>query len=114
MASTFLFVSLFVFMLIGVPVAFSLGLASVLTFLFFTDITLIDSVEKLYATSEHFTLLAIPFFVLAAKFLSSGGVAKRMINFAVAAVGHIRGGLAMASVLACIMFAAISGSSPLP
>ncbi len=112
MTTTFLFITLFGLMLIGVPVAFSLGLASIATFILFTDITLIDSVEKIYGTSEHFTLLAIPFFVLAAKFLSSGGVAERMINFAVAAVGHIRGGLAMASVLACIMFAAISGSSP--
>lgn len=112
MTVAFLFATLFGLMLIGVPVAFSLGLASISTFLLFTDTSLIDSVEKIYGTSEHFTLLAIPFFVLAAKFLSSGGVAERMINFAVATVGHIRGGLAMASVLACIMFAAISGSSP--
>jgi C4-dicarboxylate transporter DctM subunit len=61
---------------------------------------------------DQFTLLAIPFFILAANFLTTGGVAKRMINFAVAAVGHLPGGLAIASVLACMLFAAVSGSSP--
>jgi C4-dicarboxylate transporter DctM subunit len=64
------------------------------------------------ALSEHYTLLAIPFFILSSAFLSTGGVAKRLINFAVDCVGHIRGGLAMASVMACMLFAAVSGSSP--
>jgi len=64
------------------------------------------------AVSEHYTLLAIPFFILSSAFLSTGGVARRLIDFATATVGHIRGGLAMASVMACMLFAAISGSSP--
>ncbi|MFM1814980.1 MAG: hypothetical protein RLZ98_1675, partial [Pseudomonadota bacterium] len=62
--------------------------------------------------SQNYTLLAIPFFILASAFMSTGGVAKRIIRFAIAAVGHMRGGLAMASVLACMLFAALSGSSP--
>jgi len=62
--------------------------------------------------SEHYTLLAIPFFILSSAFLSTGGVARRLIRFAIDMVGHIRGGLAMASVMACMMFAAVSGSSP--
>ena len=62
--------------------------------------------------SQNYTLLAIPFFVLASAFMSTGGVAKRLIRFAIATVGHFRGGLAMASVLACMLFAALSGSSP--
>jgi len=67
---------------------------------------------KLFETSEHYTLMAIPFFVLAGNLMSTGGVAKRMVRFAIAAVGHLRGGLAIASVLACMLFAAVSGSSP--
>ncbi|MBK5106320.1 MAG: TRAP transporter large permease, partial [Burkholderiales bacterium] len=67
---------------------------------------------KLFETSEHFTLLAIPFFILSGAFMTTGGVAKRMIRFANACIGHLRGGLAMASVMACMLFAAVSGSSP--
>src|SRR5690606_11434191 len=67
---------------------------------------------KMFETSEHFTLMAIPFFVLAGAFMTTGGVAKRMIRFAIAVVGHLHGGLAIASVLACCLFAAVSGSSP--
>ncbi|MBT5559218.1 MAG: TRAP transporter large permease, partial [Proteobacteria bacterium] len=63
-------------------------------------------------TMKVYPLLAIPFFILAGTLMSTGGVAKRMINFAIASVGHFRGGLAMASVLACTLFAAVSGSSP--
>jgi C4-dicarboxylate transporter DctM subunit len=67
---------------------------------------------KMFETSEHFTLLAIPFFILGGAFMTTGGVANRMIRFAIACIGHLRGGLAMASVLACMLFAAVSGSSP--
>src|SRR3546814_2304964 len=66
----------------------------------------------MFETSYHFTLMAIPFFVLAGAFMTTGGVAKRMIRFAIAVVGHLHGGLAIASVLACCLFAAVSGSSP--
>ncbi len=64
------------------------------------------------AVSEHYTLLAIPFFILSSAFLSTGGVARRLIRFAISVVGSVRGGLAMASVVACMLFAAVSGSSP--
>ncbi|MFP3428027.1 TRAP transporter large permease subunit, partial [Pseudoalteromonas sp. SIMBA_162] len=64
------------------------------------------------ALSHHYTLLAIPFFILSSTFLSTGGVARRLITFATDAIGHVRGGLAMASVLACMLLAAVSGSSP--
>ncbi|MCZ7566176.1 MAG: TRAP transporter large permease [Burkholderiales bacterium] len=112
MTIAFLFVSLFVLMLIGVPVAVSLGLSSVLTILFFGRDSLASLALKMFETSEHFTLLAIPFFILGGAFMTTGGVARRMIRFAIAALGHLRGGLAMASVLACMLFAAVSGSSP--
>jgi C4-dicarboxylate transporter DctM subunit len=107
-----LFVMLFAFMLIGMPVAVALGLSSLLTILIFAQDSLASLSLKLYETSEQFTLLAIPFFILAGAFMTTGGVAKRMIRFAIACVGHLRGGLAIASVLACMLFAAVSGSSP--
>jgi C4-dicarboxylate transporter DctM subunit len=107
-----LFIMLFVFMFMGIPVAVSLGLSSILTILLFGHDSLASLSLKMFETSEHFTLMAIPFFVLAGAFMTTGGVAKRMIRFAIAVVGHLHGGLAIASVLACCLFAAVSGSSP--
>ena len=112
MTTAALFVMLFAFMLLGMPIAVALGLSSVLTILFFGRDSLASLSLKLFETSEQFTLLAIPFFILAGAFMTTGGVARRMIRFANAAIGHLRGGLAMASVLACMLFAAVSGSSP--
>ncbi len=112
MTTAALFVMLFAFMLLGIPIAVALGLSSVLTILFFGKDSLASLSLKLFETSEHFTLLAIPYFILAGAFMTTGGVARRMIRFAIACVGHLRGGLAMASVLACMLFAAVSGSSP--
>jgi len=107
-----LFLLLFVFMFLGMPVAVALGLSSLLTILFFAQDSLASLSLKLFETSEHYTLLAIPFFILGGAFMTTGGVAKRMIRFANGCIGHLRGGLAMASVLACMLFAAVSGSSP--
>ncbi|WP_432454603.1 MULTISPECIES: TRAP transporter large permease [unclassified Agarivorans] len=108
-----LFILLFICMIIGMPIAVALGFASMTTILLFSNDSLASVALKLFeATSEHYTLLAIPFFILSSAFLSTGGVARRLINFAMDSVGHIRGGLAMASVLACMLFAAVSGSSP--
>ena len=108
-----LFILLFFCMMIGVPVAVSLGFSSIVTILLFADDSLASIALKLFeALSEHYTFLAIPFFILSSAFLSTGGVARRIIDFAVDIVGHIRGGLAMAGVLACMLFAAVSGSSP--
>ena len=112
MKTIFLFVSLLSFLGLGLPIAMSLGLASMLTILMFEHDTLASLALAFFQTMDQFTLLAIPFFILAGNFLTTGGVAKRMINFAIAAVGHLPGGLAIASVLACMLFAAVSGSSP--
>jgi C4-dicarboxylate transporter DctM subunit len=112
MTTTFLFVTLMTFFALGLPIAMSLGLASILTILIFQDDSVASLALKFFQTMEHFTLLAIPFFILAGNFLTTGGVAKRMINFAISTVGHLPGGLAIASVLACMLFAAVSGSSP--
>ena len=107
-----LFSCLFLFLALGMPVAIGLGLSSLLTIYFFSQDSLASMSIKLFETSEHYTLLAIPFFVLAGNLMSTGGVARRMVTFAIAAVGHMRGGLAIASILACMLFAAVSGSSP--
>ncbi len=112
MTTAILFVLLFVFLFMGMPVAVALGLSSLLTILFFAQDSLASLSLKLFETSEHYTLLAIPFFILGGAFMTTGGVAKRMIRFANACIGHLRGGLAMASVMACMLFAAVSGSSP--
>ncbi|MCB1859806.1 MAG: TRAP transporter large permease subunit [Gammaproteobacteria bacterium] len=112
MSAAILFVLLFLFMLMGIPIAVSLGLSSVITILLFADDSLASLADKVFHTMHHSTLMAIPFFVLASAFLTTGGVARRMIRFAVDAVGWLRGGLGMASVLACMLFAAVSGSSP--
>ena len=107
-----LFIMLFVFMAIGMPVAVALGLSSIVTIMIFAQDSLASLTLKLFETSELYTLLAIPFFILGGNFMTTGGVARRMIRFANACIGHFRGGLAMASVLACMLFAAVSGSSP--
>ena len=109
----FLFIMVIGFMLIGVPVAISLGLSSIIFLMIHSDASLASVAQTLFSAFEgHYTLLAIPFFILASVFMSTGGVAKRIIRFAIAVVGSFRGGLAMASVFACMMFAALSGSSP--
>ncbi|WP_207060815.1 TRAP transporter large permease [Motiliproteus sp. SC1-56] len=113
MATATLFIILFACMFMGMPIAIALGLSSIGTILMFSNDSLASIALKLFeATSEHYTLLAIPFFILSSAFLSTGGVAKRLIDFAIDSVGHIKGGLAMASVMACMLFAAVSGSSP--
>jgi len=108
-----LFTMVITFLLIGVPIAVSLGLSSIIFLLAFSDTSLASIAQSLYqAMAGHYTLLAIPFFILASSFMSTGGVAKRIIRFSIACVGHLRGGLAIAGVFACMIFAALSGSSP--
>ena len=107
-----IFALLFGLMLTGMPVSISLGL-TVLTYLFTMTTVPIESVAlKLFTGIERFEIMAIPFFILAGNFLTHGGVARRMINFASAMVGHWHGGLGLAGVMACALFAAVSGSSP--
>jgi C4-dicarboxylate transporter DctM subunit len=112
MNALIIFVLLFVLMLTGMPVSISLGL-TVLAFLFTMTTVPIESVAlKLFTGIEKFEIMAIPFFILAGNFLTHGGVARRMINFATSMVGHWHGGLALGGVMACALFAAVSGSSP--
>lgn len=112
MSSLVIFSILLALMLTGMPISISLGL-TVLTFLFtMTQVPLESVALKLFSGIEKFEIMAIPFFILAGNFLTHGGVARRMINFATSLVGHWHGGLALSGVLACALFAAVSGSSP--
>ncbi len=112
MSGLIIFGLLLVLMLTGMPISISLGL-TVLTFIFgFTNVPVESVALKLFTGIEKFEIMAIPFFILAGNFLTHGGVAKRMINFATSMVGHFHGGLGLAGVLACALFAAVSGSSP--
>jgi C4-dicarboxylate transporter DctM subunit len=112
MTATFIFGLLIVLMLTGMPVSIALGL-TVLTFLFtMTDVPIEAVALKLFTGIENFEIMAIPLFILAGNFLTHGGVARRMIAFATSMVGHWYGGLGLAGVMACALFAAISGSSP--
>ncbi len=112
MSAAIIFGLLLVLMLTGMPISISLGL-TVLTFLFtMTEVPIQAVALKLFTGIEKFEIMAIPFFILAGNFLTHGGVARRMINFATSMVGHWHGGLGLAGVLGCALFAAVSGSSP--
>ena len=107
-----IFFLLLALMLTGMPISIALGL-TVLTFLFtMTKIPIEIVSQRLFTGLDSFAIMAIPFFILAGNFLITGGVARRMIRFAMALVGHLHGGLAIAGVFACALFAAVSGSSP--
>ena len=106
-----IFVLLISMMTTGMPISIALGL-TVLIFIFTMTTVPIDAVAlKLFTGIEKFEIMAIPFFILAGNFLTHGGVARRMINFAVTLIGHFHGGLALAGVVACAMFALVCGSS---
>jgi C4-dicarboxylate transporter DctM subunit len=112
MNALIIFALLIALMLTGMPISIALGL-TVLTFLFFMTQVPIEAVAlKLFTGIDNFEIMAIPFFILAGNFLTHGGVARRMIRFATTLVGHWYGGLGLASVVACALFAALSGSSP--
>ena len=112
MTALIIFSLLMALMVTGMPISIALGL-TVLTFLFaFTQVPIESVALKLFTGIEKFEIMAIPFFILAGTFLTHGGVAKRMIDFARSLVGHWHGGLGVAGVIACALFAAVSGSSP--
>ncbi len=105
------FALLVALMLTGIPISIALGL-TVLMFLFLMTHVPVEAVAlKLFTGIEKFEIMAIPFFILAGSFLTHGGVARRMIAFATSIVGHLHGGLALAGIVACAMFALVCGSS---
>jgi len=111
MNALIIFTLLVMLMLTGMPVSIALGLTVMGFFFFLSDVPMASVGMKLFEGLNSFPIMAIPFFILAGNFLTNGGAAKRMIRFAASMVGHMYGGLGLAGVLACALFAAISGSS---
>jgi C4-dicarboxylate transporter, DctM subunit len=112
MTTLLLFVLLFALLFMGVPIAVALGLSTTAIMLLFTDQPTLVIAQQMFTSLDKFALMAIPLFILAGNFLSQGGAATRIIRFARALVGHLPGGLPMSAIFACIIFAAVSGSSP--
>src|SRR5690554_1637891 len=112
MTIALLFISFFFLILIGVPIAISLGLSSLITIVFATSISVNTIVQNAFTSLDSFSLLAIPFFVLAGVLMGYGGISKRLLHLADVLIGYVTGGLAMVTVLASMFFAAISGSGP--
>src|SRR3989442_11157496 len=110
MNSAIIFGLLIALMLTGMPISIALGL-TVLSFLYvMTDVPIEAVALKLFTGIESFEIMAIPFFILAGNFLTHGGVARRMINFATSLMGHWYGGLGLVGVMACALLPAGSGA----
>lgn len=103
---------LFVFLSISLPIGISLGLATLVTMVATESVPAILIAQSAFTGIDSFPLLGIPFFMLAGTLMSYGGISKRIVNFAESLIGWLTGGLAMVTVLACMFFAAISGSGP--
>ncbi len=112
MTIALLFGTLFVCLLIGVPIAIALGVSALIAIYFGTTLPLSIITQKAFTSLDSFPLLAIPFFMLAGILMGKGGVSKRLLAFASALVGWMTGGLGMVTIVACMFFAAISGSGP--
>ncbi|MDR2392295.1 MAG: TRAP transporter large permease [Planctomycetota bacterium] len=108
---TFIIVSISVLLLLGMPVAFAIGLGSAGAIIFFTKTPLLVVIQKMFAQLDSFPLLAVPFFILAGTLMDRGGISRKLIDFAMTLIGHIRGGLPMVSTLAGMFCASISGSA---
>ena len=109
--TAFLFLSLIFCFIIGVPIAFSIGVASVATLQFASDLPLTLAAQRLFTGADSFPLMAIPFFMLAGELMEAGGISRRLFDFAHAIVGFVTGGLAMVAVVAAMFFAGISGAA---
>ncbi|MEJ8840691.1 TRAP transporter large permease [Ramlibacter sp. AN1133] len=109
MALTILCVSFTLLLLLGVPVAFSIGLSSLATLLY-EGLPLAVGFQQMISGMNPFSFLAIPFFIFAGEIMMYGGIAEKIIQFAKSLAGHVRGGLGMSNVLACTLFGGVSGS----
>ena len=111
MSADVLFGGFFVLLLLTVPIGYAIGISSLIAIYYFSDIPLIIIAQKSITGVDSFPLLAIPFFMLAGNLMSSGGIARRLVNFFDALIGHVTGGLGMVTIIVCMFFAAISGSA---
>src|SRR5699024_12347756 len=112
MTVALLFGTMFLLMFIGVPIALSLGIASLVTMAFATNSSLSVIIQKAFTSLDSFPLMAIPFFIFVGALVGSGGISKRLLNFATVLFGFLTGGLAMVTVLVSMFFEAVSGSGP--
>lgn len=106
-----LFYSLLALFFLNVPIAISIGLASAAAIMFTGTIPPVVRVQKMFTATDSFPLMAVPFFILAGALMESGGISRRLVDFANAIVGRFSGGLAFVAIIACIFFGAISGSA---
>ena len=106
-----LFGALFIALVLGVPVSMSLGLASAVTLLAFTDQSLLSLAQKFFQTMHIYPLLAVPFFILAGEIMNRSGITTRLAEFADALVGYLRGGLAHSNMVASVLFAGMTGAA---
>ena len=106
-----LFITFIILLVLEMPVSFCLLISTVVSMMFFSDIDLIAIIVKMFRASSNFSLVAVPFFILAGGFMDSGGISRRLVKFASNLIGHIRGGLANASVVAAMFFAGLSGAA---
>lgn len=111
MSAVVLFGSFVVLLLLTVPIGYAIGIASMIAIYFYSDIPMMVIAQKAITGVDSFPLLAIPFFMLAGNLMSSGGIARRLVNFFDALIGHVTGGLGMVTIVVCMFFAAISGSA---
>lgn len=109
--ATTIFLTFILLIVVNMPVAFGLAIASVIALLLRSDIDTLVVVQRMYTSCESFSMIAVPFFVLAGGFMETGGISRRLVKFASTLVGHIKGGIAMVSVVAAMFFAGISGST---
>ena len=107
----FLFGSLFLLIALSIPVGYAIGISTVFTFIFFSNIQLITIAQSMTTGLDSFPMMAIPFFILAGTIMSTGGVARRLVDVFYDIVGHITGGLSMVTAVTCMFFGAISGSA---
>lgn len=107
-----LFISFGVLLILGTPIAVALGVASVLTILAEINVSLVITAQSMYSTINSFSLMAVPFFILAGNLMGAAGISKRLVSFTNIFFGWIRGGLALVAIGSSMIFAAISGSCP--
>lgn len=111
MIALLLFGALAILLIIGVPISISLGVATMIT-LFSLDVPMAVIGQRMFTALDSVSIMAIPFFVLAGNLMTKGGISKRLVVFSNKVIGNVRGGMALAMVLSCAFFAALSGSAP--
>jgi len=104
-------ISFITFLVLGVPIAFVLGLTSFVALLYSGDIPLLLMPKEMFSGTDSFPLLAVPFFMLAGNLMNAGGITRRLVNFCNILLGYVRGGLALVNVVASMFFAGITGAA---